>query len=91
MQPARQWPTRADHPRRATIDLRDRHTGSSVMTALGIDVACWRTMLMIILIVVLVLALAGGGAGHSRFGLAGWSPAGLIVLVLVVLWLTGHL
>ncbi len=46
---------------------------------------------MIILIVVLVLALAGGGAGHSRFGLAGWSPAGLIVLVLVVLWLTGHL
>ncbi len=46
---------------------------------------------MILLIVVLVLALAGGGAGHSRFGLAGWSPAGLILLVLVVLWLTGHL
>jgi hypothetical protein len=22
---------------------------------------------------------------------AGWSPAGLILLVLVVLWLTGHL
>ncbi len=48
-------------------------------------------MLLIILIVVFVFALAGGGAGHSRYGYAGWSPAGLILLVLGVLWLTGHL
>ena len=48
-------------------------------------------MLLIILIVLLVAALAGGGWGHSRFGFAGWSPAGLIVLVFVVLWLTGNL
>jgi hypothetical protein len=48
-------------------------------------------MLMIILIVFLLLALAGGGWGHSRYGYAGWSPAGLLVLVLVVLWFTGNL
>ena len=48
-------------------------------------------MLLIILIVLLVLALGGGGLGYSRFGAAGWSPAGIIVLVLVVLLLTGNL
>lgn len=48
-------------------------------------------MLMIILIVLLVLALGGGGLGHSRYGYAGWSPAGLILLVLLVLWFTGNL
>lgn len=48
-------------------------------------------MLLIILIVVLVLALGAGGWGHSRYGAAGWSPAGLILLVLVILWLTGRL
>jgi Protein of unknown function (DUF3309) len=47
--------------------------------------------MFIILLVILVLALAGGGWGHSRYGYAGWSPAGLIVLVLVVLYFTGHL
>ena len=48
-------------------------------------------MLFMILIVLLVVSLAGGGWGHSRYGYAGWSPAGLIVLVFVVLWLTGNL
>ena len=48
-------------------------------------------MLLIIMLVVLVLALGGGGWGYSRYGAAGMSPAGLIVLVLVVLWLTGNL
>jgi len=48
-------------------------------------------MLMIILIVLLVLALGGGGVGHSRFGAAGWSPAFLIILVLIVLYFTGNL
>lgn len=47
-------------------------------------------MLLIILVVFLVLAL-GGGWGHSRYGAAGWSPAGLLLLALVVLWLTGNL
>jgi hypothetical protein len=43
-----------------------------------------------ILLIVLLIALIGGGLGHSRFGYAGWSPAGLIVVVLLVLLLTGH-
>lgn len=48
-------------------------------------------MLMIILVVLLVMALGGGGWGHSRYGYVGWSPAGLIVLVFVVLWFSGYL
>jgi hypothetical protein len=46
-------------------------------------------MLLTILLVLLVLSLAGGGWGHSRYGYSGWSPAGILVLVLVVLWFTG--
>lgn len=48
-------------------------------------------MLLVILMVLLVLALAGGGWGYSQWGFAGMSPAGAILLVLVILWLTGHL
>lgn len=43
-----------------------------------------------LLLIILVLALIGGGLGHSRFGYAGWSPAGLILVVLLVLLLTGN-
>lgn len=48
-------------------------------------------MLMILLLLFLVLAIGGGGWGHSRYGYAGWSPAGLLVLVILVLWFTGNL
>jgi hypothetical protein len=48
-------------------------------------------MLMIILIVLLVLSIGGGGWGHSRYGAVGWSPAGLILLVLLIMLLTGNL
>jgi hypothetical protein len=48
-------------------------------------------MLLILLIVLLVLALGGGGWGHSRFGYVGWTPAGVIVLILVLLLVTGRL
>jgi hypothetical protein len=48
-------------------------------------------MLMIVLVVCLLLALVGGGWGHSRYGYAGWSPAGLFLVVLALLWLTGNL
>jgi hypothetical protein len=47
--------------------------------------------MLILLIVILIFALGGGGWGHSRYGYAGWSPAGLILLVLAVLWFTGRL
>ncbi|MGA2449088.1 MAG: DUF3309 family protein [Polyangiaceae bacterium] len=48
-------------------------------------------MLMVILVVFLLFALAGGVWAHSSYGYAGWSPAGLILLVLAVLWFTGNL
>jgi hypothetical protein len=48
-------------------------------------------MLLTLLIVLLVLSLAGGGWGYSRFGYTGLSPAGIILLVLGILWLTGYL
>jgi hypothetical protein len=47
--------------------------------------------MLTLLIIVLVLALVGGGFGHSRFGYAGWSPAGIILVILIVLYLTGNL
>ena len=48
-------------------------------------------MLVIILIVLFVAALAGGGWSHSRYGYASWSPAGLLLLVFLLIWFTGHL
>jgi hypothetical protein len=48
-------------------------------------------MLMTILLVVLVLSLVGGGWGHSRYGYVGWSPAGIVLAIIVVLLLTGRL
>lgn len=48
-------------------------------------------MLTILLIVLLILAIGGGSWGHSRYGAAGWSPAGVILLVLLLLWFTGNL
>lgn len=48
------------------------------------------TMLFIIVLLFLVLALAGGGLGHKRYGYVGWSPAGLLLVVVVVLFFTGH-
>jgi hypothetical protein len=44
-----------------------------------------------LLIILFVFALLGGGFGQGRFGVAGWSPAGMILLVLIVLFLMGRL
>ncbi len=48
-------------------------------------------MLTLILLALLVFALFGGGYGHSRYGYVGWSPAAIIVVILVVLLVTGRL
>lgn len=45
--------------------------------------------MLTILLILLLLALVGGGIGHSRFGYAGWSPAGIILLVVLVMFVTG--
>jgi hypothetical protein len=47
--------------------------------------------MLIILLVVFALALAGGGYGHSRVGYIGWSPAAVILAIVVVLYFTGNL
>ena len=49
-------------------------------------------MLITLLVVLLLLALLGGGYGHSRgWGFYGWSPLGLIILIVLILALTGNL
>ena len=45
--------------------------------------------MLTILIILLLISLIGGGLGHSRFGYAGWSPAGLILVVVLVMLFTG--
>jgi len=47
-------------------------------------------MLMLILLILIALALAGGGWGNSRYGYVGWSPAGILIAILVVLLLFGY-
>jgi len=47
-------------------------------------------LLVIILVILLALAIGGAGWKHSRYGYAGWSPAAVILLVVFVLWFTGH-
>jgi hypothetical protein len=48
-------------------------------------------MITMVILVLLVFALAGGGWGHSRYGAQSWSPAGIILLVAVIMFLTGNL
>ena len=49
------------------------------------------SLLTMLLIIFLVLAIAGAGWGHAQYGFAGWSPAVVILLVLLVAYFTGHL
>jgi hypothetical protein len=46
---------------------------------------------LIVLLIIVALSIAAGGFGQPRFGYWGWSPLGLVFLVLILLWLTGHL
>jgi hypothetical protein len=49
-------------------------------------------MLLTILVILLLVALLGGGFGASRgWGYYGWSPLGLLVLIILILALTGNL
>ncbi|HEY4185355.1 MAG TPA: DUF3309 family protein [Polyangia bacterium] len=47
--------------------------------------------MLTLILILLVLSLVGGGFGHSRFGYAGWSPAGILLAILVIMLLTGNL
>jgi len=48
-------------------------------------------MLFVIIVVLLALAIGGGGWAQSRYGYAGWSPAGIILVVALVLFFTGNI
>jgi hypothetical protein len=49
-------------------------------------------MLLTILVILLLLALLSGGFGASRgWGYYGWSPLGLLILIVLILALTGNL
>lgn len=49
-------------------------------------------MLLTLLVILLLLALLGGGYGSSRgWGYYGWSPLGLLILIVLILALTGNL
>jgi len=49
-------------------------------------------MLLTLLVIVLLLALLGGGYGSTRgWGYYGWSPLGLLILIVLILALTGNL
>jgi hypothetical protein len=51
-----------------------------------------REMLLTLLVIVLLLALLGGGYGSRRgWGYYGWSPLGLLILIVLILALTGNL
>ena len=48
--------------------------------------------LVTLLIILLVIAVLFGGYGSNRgWGYYGWSPVGLLVLILLILLLTGNL
>ncbi len=48
--------------------------------------------MLTIIIVLIVIAFLFGGFGHTRnYGYAGWSPLGLLLVVLLVLFLIGGL
>ena len=47
--------------------------------------------MLTLLVILLILAMFGGGFGQSRWGYAGWSPAAIIALVLLVMLLMGRL
>jgi hypothetical protein len=44
-----------------------------------------------LLIVLLIISAVFGGWGHSRWGYTGWSPLGIVVVVLIILWATGYI
>ena len=47
-------------------------------------------MRVTILIVLLVLSLLGGGWGYSRYGYAAVSPLGILLVLFLILYFTGH-
>ncbi len=47
------------------------------------------SILLIVFIVLIVLAIGGGTLGYSKWGAYGYSPVGLIVVVLLLMFVFG--
>lgn len=47
--------------------------------------------MLTILVILLLLSLLGGGYGYRSWGPVGMSPAGIVLIILVVMLLTGRL
>jgi hypothetical protein len=48
--------------------------------------------MLTLLVILILIALLTGGFGHSRgWGYYGWSPLGLLILIVLILALTGNL
>jgi len=57
----------------------------------GDDAGRKLVVMLTLLILLLIVAALFGGFGHSTWGYAGWSPAAILVIILIVLALTGRL
>lgn len=75
---------------RTVVAFRGRDRGGSARNGDGGSLAAQGGMLTILLII-LLLTMLGGGFGHSRLGYAGWSPAAVVAIVLIVLLLMGRI
>jgi hypothetical protein len=49
------------------------------------------TLLWLFVVLVIVAVLFGAVGSRAAWGLYGWSPLGIVLLILVVLWLAGAL
>lgn len=48
-------------------------------------------LVTLIIVLIVFMALGGGGWGYNRYGWMGGVPGGMILLILALLYLTGHL
>lgn len=48
-------------------------------------------MILTILIIVLLLCLIGGGLGSLTMGALSWSPLAILIVIVTILYFTGHL
>lgn len=44
-----------------------------------------------LLLIIILLLLGGGGWGYSRYGAAGASPIGILLIILIVMYFSGNL
>jgi fatty acid desaturase len=78
-------------PPRHTREVQNARNAGNARRARVARRVLFREAMLFAIILVLALALGGGGWGYSRFGYASWSPLGLIVVLLLIVWATGNL